>query len=237
MRITQTILSFAIMSVLTGCSQTQLENDIKRVQASVNDLRSFQAEQTSKLSTLESEVRSLSGRLEELEYAQNKRLGGDLTDLKRDLTELKKRIPPPVIVPAILLENDEANLEALPAELSTLVAESFAALREGKFDVAEERLMNATSIARGSEWNGDVLFWLGVARDGLDKNREALQAYHQLIAEFSRHRKSAPALLRQSSVFVKLGDTKVARLTLNKLIAEFPKSEEAKRAKERLKDL
>src|ERR1700751_5063499 len=91
---------------LTSCVNTALENDIRRVQSNVTDLRSFQAEQTTKISSLETELRQISGRLEELELARNRKLGTDLSNLPQDLSDLKPRVPPPPIVPAAMLEND-----------------------------------------------------------------------------------------------------------------------------------
>ena len=231
-------IGFTVICVLlSSCGIEALQNDVSRVQSSINDLRSFQAEQTTKISTLESELRQMSGRVEELEYAQNKRLGTDLNDLKRDVTELRRRVPPPAIGPASLLELDEARVGNMPQEVGSIFEQAFEALRAGKFEVSKERMMNAVVVAKGTELVADAYFWLAVSEDGLQNPKEALESYHELVSAFPKNRKAPLGLLRQASVFVKLGDNKVAKLTLNKLIADFPKSEEAKRAKERLKDL
>jgi TolA-binding protein len=231
------ISGISLLAALSACANQALEGDLRRVQTNLNDLRGFQAEQTTKIASLETEVRQLSGRLEELEFAQNKRLGSDLTDLKRDLTDLKRRVPPPPIVPAAVLENDERSASRMPPEISPIFSEAFQNLREGRFSDAESHLREALELSRGTEWAADSLFWLGVAQEGGNNNKDALQSYYAVAKEFPKGKKAALALLRQASVLVRLGDSKTARLTLNKLISDFPRTEEAARAKERLKDL
>lgn len=231
------ILLCLIALSLSSCGTVALQDDVKRLQSGINDLRSFQAEQTTKITSLETEMHQLSGRIEELEFAQNKKLGSDLTDLKKDLTDLRRRVPPPSIVPAMALEVDESRLSNMPTELSDPFKAAFEDLRGGQFADAESRLKEVLDLSHGTEWVADAMFWIGVARDGQGNSKEALQAYLSVVNDFPKNKKAAAALLRQAAVFVKLGDHKTAKLTLNKLISNFPKSEEALRAKERLKDL
>lgn len=55
----------------------------------MNDMRAFQAEQTESINSIDSQVKLISGRLEELEFSQNKRLGSDLSAIRDDLSSLK----------------------------------------------------------------------------------------------------------------------------------------------------
>lgn len=231
------ILLLGICALASSCSLGSIPEDVRRLQVGMNDLRTFQAEQTTKIAGLETQVRQLSGRVEELEYAQKQKLGVDLNDLKSDLSELRRRVPPPTIVPALLLEADENGLGRSPAELTPLLRSAFQGLREGKFSEAEDRLKEALELARGTQWAADIVYWIGVCRDGQGQNREALQAYHSVVADYPKHRKAAAALLRQAEVFERLGDAKTAKTTLKKLVVDYPKAEEATRAKQRLKDL
>ncbi len=232
--------SVATALVLVGvcsCGVANIQDDLRRLQSSMNDLRSFQAEQTTKISSLENQVRQISGRVEELEYSQKIKLGADLSTLKNDLSDLKRRVPPPAIVPALLLDSDEESVERMPPEIAPLFREAFQELREGKFGDAEDRLREALNLSRGTQWAADVLFWMGVCRDGVSNNREALQAYHSVVADYPKHKKAAPALLRQSAVFERLGDVQTAKTTLKKLVTDYPKTEDAARARERLRSL
>ncbi len=230
------LLCGVLLSV-TSCAPADLGDDMRRVQSSLSDVRAFQAEQTTRISSIETELRQLSGRLEELEFSQKKNIGGDLSTLKQDLTDLKKRVPPPPVVPLAALEKDEGAISRMPEEVSSYLSPALQNIREGKFGEAQNLLKDALEISRGTEWAADVLFWTGVSYEGTDDHKDALQAYHGVVTDFPKHKKAALSLLREASVFVKLGDKKMAKVTLNKLIADFPKSEEAQAAKVRLKDL
>jgi len=71
-----------------------------------------------------------------------------------------------------------------------------------------------------------------------------LKEYDQAILEFDAVRRKYPkgdkvpaALLKQGFAFAELGDKVDARLILQELVDRFPQSEEAGRAKQRLKTL
>ena len=93
--------------MVSGCGAATLSRDVETLQRSVNDLRAMQSEQTDIVNSLDSQVKALAGRLEEMEFAQNKRFGSDLTGLKEELSSLRRRVPPPAVVPVPELEADE----------------------------------------------------------------------------------------------------------------------------------
>jgi TolA-binding protein len=92
-------------------------------------------------------------------------------------------------------------------------------------------------LAIDTEWAPMVLFWKGVAMEGKNNPRGALEFYLAITTQHSKSERAAAALLRQGSVLIRIGDKKTARLVFNKLVADFPKSAEAARARDRLKDL
>ncbi len=218
--------------LLTSCVNNR---QLDKLQTSLDDLRGLQAEQTTEIANLREESRELRGRLEELEHTQDQRLGKDLTSLRDDLSTLKRRVPPPPIVPVAALDADEARIPSLPSDMSQPFSEGLLKIREGDFPGAVPILQAALDSSYGPETAGYVLFWLGVANDGLKDNKAALQAYNELVSKYPKHPRAASGLLRQSAVFARLGDKSLATLTLKKLVADFPKSAEAVEAKEKLK--
>lgn len=238
MQISHCLLIASSLLVFSGCadnSATRIQLD--RLTANINDVRNLQATQTTQIATLEGQLRQMLGRLEELEHAQNNNLTGELSALKSDLSNLQRRVPPPPIVPAQALDEDEAAVVSLPPDIAPLMNEAYANIRLGKFQEAILRLREANNISYGKDALATIQFWLGVALDGVGENRDALAAYHEVVTRYPKHPRVPLALLRQGSVLVRLGDPKTAGLTFKKLIADFPKSTEAQRAKERLKDL
>ena len=230
-------LGFLALGLGACANMDKINKDISRLESGLNDVRGFQAEQTAKVSALESQLRELSGKFEELEYGQRERVGTALNALKNDVSNLRQRVPPPPIVPAEALEEDEASLAQWPAEIAAPFGDALQMIRLGDFRRALAPLDEASTLSSGTEWGALILFWTAVSFDGLNENDRALQNYHEMVTRYRKHSRVPLALLRQASVFIRMGDTKTARLTLNKLIADYPRSAEAAKAKERLKDL
>ena len=220
---------------LTSCAEG-LRQDVVRLDKSLTDLRGFQAEQTSQISNLQTDVQALRGRLEELEYSQNKKLGGEFDSLKNQLSTLKRRVPPPAIVPATTLDEDEAFVTSLPQDISSKFGSALGTIREGSFNEAIPMLQTALDSSAGQDYSANILFWLGISYEGVGDNRNALLAFNQIVSVYPQHPRVPLALLRQSGVLAKIGDQKASTIILKKLVAEHPTTAEAAQARTRLKD-
>ncbi|MFO0415676.1 MAG: tetratricopeptide repeat protein [Pseudomonadota bacterium] len=223
--------------LLSGCSVFDLERKVSKLERSMSDLRALQAEQAESLSSLDSQIKLIAGRMEELEFSQTRRMGSDLSALKDDLSALRKRIPPPPGVPTAELESDESWASNLPDEAKRTFLDGLSMLREGKFADSVPLFENVAEQTRSTDKAGAALFWLGVAHDGALDNRAALRAYAETVSLHPKSHRAPASLARQAEVFVRLGDNKTAQLSLQKLIEDYPKSPEAVEAKSRIKQL
>lgn len=225
----------------SGCQPpgSQSRPEMENLRRAVDDVRASQADQGARLDSIQTELRELQGRIEEVEHGASAAVGGDLPQIKKDIGNLSRRIPPPAIVPVSALEQDEILSNDMPAEIGTPFAQALQKMREGAFDEALPLLQESfdRAFASDSVFAPQLLFWSGVAQDGLGDDKNALKAYHEFMTRFSKHQRAPLALLRQASVFVRLGDSKTAKLTLKKVVADFPKTSEAFQAKEKLKSL
>lgn len=227
-----------LLSLVAGCSAYDVGSKVTRLERSVADLRALQAEQTESINSLDSQIKLVAGRLEELEFSQGRRLGSDLNALKEDLSAIRKRMPPPAGVPVAELESDEAWADKLSEETRRIFLDGLALVREGKYADAVPLFENAAQQARSDhDLAGPVLFWLGVSHDGLSDNKGALRAYAEVVGQYPKSHRAPSSLLRQSDLFVRLGDKKTAQLSLKKLVEDYPKSPELLEAKERLREL
>jgi TolA-binding protein len=214
-----------------------LEARVGNLERDLKDLRALHAEQTTQVYELSTRLSNLTGDLEELEHGQKRHVTSNLEALQADVTNLRRRVPPPAIVPVVQLESDEAFVSKLPPEASRLFGNGLSKLREGQFDIALSMFKQLSGMGAGRAWQANAMFWEGVCHDGLGDNAASLTAYHKLASSYPRHERAPLALLRQGSAFIRLGDSKTARLTFQKLIAEYPDTSEAARAKERIRDL
>jgi TolA-binding protein len=220
-----------------GCSTQELEQSIRKLERNVTDLRAYQSEQTDTINSLDSQVKVLSGRIEELEFAQNKRFGTDLNALREDVSSLRRRVPPPAIVPSSELEVDEVWANSLPEEAGRLFRDGLQQMRDGRFADALPLLQNAAQQLEGTDKAGVALFWQGVAYDGLQDERGALRSYADVVSRYPKSSRAASSLVRQAHTLLRLGDKKAAQITLEKLVEDYPKSPEYPKAREFLREL
>jgi TolA-binding protein len=215
--------------VLASCAKN-IKRDIVNLENSVDDFRVLYSEQSAKFQEIEANFKTLQTRIEQIEYNQKKTLGDEVSSLRSALSTLKKRVPPPIIVPEEALESAEASAKALPKEISSLVTTALSALREGSFNEALQLLETALEKSSGQNFMSEIMFWIGVCYDGLEDNRKALLAYHRIISFDDKSQLASAALLRQAFVFSRMQDKDSYDVTLKKLIASYPKSLEAKEA-------
>lgn len=226
---------FAAIS-FSACSIQRLEDDVDTLKAGLKDLRSVQAEQTTKISALEDELRRVTGSIQEVQYATDQKLGRTIENLQGDVSLLRKRVPPPSIVPESEFAEDEAALGALPSEMSGPVSEGLQSLREGNFERALAFWDEALDLATGTDWEAMAMFWRTVTMEGMGKTSESVQEYLTLVKRFPKYKRAPLALYRQGALLQRLGDQKVARLAFTKLVNDYPKSSEAGLAKQLLRE-
>ncbi len=224
---------------LAGCAGGSAHQKIiSQLQADIGDLRRLSAEQTSSIGSIQNDFRLLTGRVEQLEFSQERKLNSEVAGLQTELSNIRRRLPPPAVVPEIELEADEVIASRLGDEGGRLFSNALVLIRSSQFQEASDSLERAVQMAEPDQpLVAYFIFWNAVCKDGLGDNKAALNLYFELINRFPKHPRTALALLRQGSVFIRLKDNDTAKLTFKKLIAEFPETTEAARARERLKDL
>lgn len=231
-----------------------LRSDVDKLQKNISDLRNYQAEQTTRMSSLENDLRELSGRIDELEFARRQgnvhapELAIDGSEPDSNSAQFANNSAKPgrpslssggthPLVPQSALKQDELVAAQMPGEIADLFTDALIKLKEGSFYEAIPLLEEAYQVSFGTDYSANIVFWKAVAEEGTADNKKALGSYHEFISRFPKNPRVALALLRQASVFVRLGDSKAAKLTLNKLLSDYPKSDEAATARLRLKDL
>ena len=78
-------------------------------------------------------------------------------------------------------------------------------------------------------------YWLGETYYSEKNYEQAILEFQEVIKNFPEKDKVPAALLKQGMAFKELGDSKSANYVYKKLIEEYPKSDEAKTAKEKLR--
>lgn len=195
-----------------------------------------QAELQASLDTLQVEFQSVNGRLEDM-VQTNARIREDLSLVQDDLG-----------LKVSALEDRLGQLEKVrpPSSGSTPpAAETPEALyqrgleliqKEGAFARGREQMEAFLKRFPGHELEVNARYWIGEAYFGAREYENAILQLQEVVQKHGDHPKVVAALLKQGLAFHALGDTKNARVILQQVVERFPKSEEAKKAAERLEE-
>ena len=182
---------------------------------------------------LQSQLDGTKGELAKLR-GQNEQLAKDLSDLQRrqkDLLQsfderLRKFEPIKVTV-------DGNEFLAEPAERHDFDA-SLATFRKGEFAAAVNGFVDFLTRNPQSGYRPSALFWLGNAQYAIKDCKSATTNFRSLVSTAPDHMRVPESLLAISSCQLESKDTKGARKTLEELVTNFPTSDAAGAAKDRL---
>jgi tol-pal system protein YbgF len=80
----------------------------------------------------------------------------------------------------------------------------------------------------------NALYWAARCYAAKGDQNQAVSKFYDVVTKYPKGDKAPAALLAQGSIFVDMGDTPDARLAFSKLIRDYPSSEEAATARQRL---
>jgi tol-pal system protein YbgF len=230
------------------------------VRAHVDTLARNQADFQAELDSIRVDLQSMQGRSGDQERINNE-LRQDLSLLRDELSlqvaDQEQRLAQleagRAVVPAQeATSQTPANRPAAQATATTAKAtpqtpagESAAELydralkkiREEK-DFAGGRQLMETFLKR---YPDDALavnaaYWVGETYYAEKNYEKAILQFEDIIQKYGEHPKVASALLKQALAFEATGDKSTERLLLQKVIDRFPLSEEAAKAKEKLRE-
>lgn len=222
----------------------------------IDQLSAIQAEQTIRITQLEESIRALQGKIEELEY----RLSGKRID-KPVVIQQTPTVPTkpsfinnaqpqsstapaastitgmPSVVPADLYQEDLAFAASYDPEVAESFTKSLNYLEKGITNSALSEINAAIDLNLNKRETSRLLLWKGIIYEAMSDTARAIKTYNDLSLKYPQELRSRTALLRQGSLFIRLNEKELAKITFDKLIADYPGSEEAKKAKQRKLDL
>lgn len=119
----------------------------------------------------------------------------------------------------------------------TLYAESKRAFDLGEYEKAKAGFRELIKSFPKSRHADNSQFWIGEIYYREKWYEKAILEYQVVIEKYPKGNKVPAALLKQGLAFVKIGDKGNARLIFKELGKKYPKSNEGKIAKQKLKEL
>jgi len=234
-----------VAALAAGCASTPPEED--PVQIKLNDLDARVAriehiisnqslvELAQRLESVQTDVRQLRGRIEELENGtetmrkQQRDLYGDLD---KRITALQGTNPAPA--------TGSSTAPGTPAPTGssveqTVYAQAFDALKAGSYSVAIAGFKDFLVNYPSSPLAENAQYWLGETYYVNHEYDAAAGAFRNVLEKWPNSRKAPDAMLKLGYTQLELKKVAAARATLTELTQKFPDSEAAKLAAERLR--
>ena len=233
--------------VFSACSTSNPKPEPDRSKADLMILKGQQREYADRFAALESSITNLNSRIEKLEFYQVSRKN-DITaqrEIQREVSSpallgapIRNQAPDPslatrsantsAVVPMNLLQQDRSNSN---------LADALSNIQANRFAIASDILLELKSAGVGSDSLPLILFWEGICKEAVFDNKSAIASFSELTQQYPSHERSGVAMLRQASVFTRIGEKELARLTLEKITKDYPNTQSAEKAYRKLRDL
>jgi tol-pal system protein YbgF len=222
----------AILDLRQKLEALRSETDLK-----VNELQRSSADESAQLR------RSLVELQNQLEAsrAESSRLRGQAEQLAKDLSDLQRKQKDGMQATDDRLRKLEPTKIVWDGrEFFVETAEkrdfdtALAAFRKGDFAAAESLFSDFLIRYSGSGFRPSALFWSGSAQYATKDYKAAQISFRSLIQQAPDHLRAPEALLALANCFLELKDTRSGKRTLEELVANYPTSEAASAAKDRL---
>ncbi len=118
-----------------------------------------------------------------------------------------------------------------------LYQKAYDELRARQYNKARESFTGVINKYPGGNYAHIAQYWVAESSYAQQNYTQAISDYQQLLDVYPMSPKKAEAELKKAYSFYELGDKKVARQTLNKLLIDYPGTTEAGQAKRLLKQL
>ena len=108
---------------------------------------------------------------------------------------------------------------------------------KGNYDLAVAGFESFLSQFPATSLTAHAQYWIGESYYNKKEYRQALDAYKRVLDDPRKNDKIPAALLKSGSAYAELGDPAKARSLFKRVIEEYPQTNEATLAKQRLADL
>lgn len=213
--------------------QATLGKGSSQIEERLAEIVRMQADQQAEMDALRVEFQKLNGAFDDLAHS------------RKELHELISLVRSEMEVKSGALE---AKLAKLEAEIKAGAGKPVAVKSpEELYGSALDLIRKQNAFAEGRKALQEFIknypkhdlavnasYWIGEAYYGEKKYENAILQFNDILKAHPDHNKAPAALLKQALGFQALGDKESSQALLKKLIKQYPKTPEAKKAKERL---
>ena len=226
-----------------------MRKDMVTMQAQISRLENGQKASlalSDQIASLQERQSALSGRLETLEnrIAQQEKNSRDLyTDLDSRLRKLDGRVAKAETAAQNAPAGEPGSDPAAQGQAAAASNEKgfydrgLSSFRSGQYADSVKAFSSLISGYPQSTYLPEAMYWQGNAYFALQKYKEAAAVEDRLTRQYPNSTRTPDALLSLASAQTALGNIRAANSTLTSLQKRFPKTEQAKLAAQRQKEL
>ena len=142
--------------------------------------------------------------------------------------------PPKESPPSITGEEGAQTPISGPEEAYKQAYEKFT---KGDIEGAKKDFRKFLEVYPKSKYAENAHFWTGECYFAEKKYEEAILEYDEVIKKYPKGNKVPDALFRQGIAFLEMKDPTNAKLILREVVRRFPQSDQADRARKKLKEI
>ncbi len=194
-----------------------------------------------KMKNLELTVDDLKKKIEELKIINTKlvQVNADLSradaKINKDIAALKARKPQTVEKKPANTKPAEKKPSVQNEKIKTLYMEGYESFKSGKTVEARARFSSVLNDYGENDYSDNARFWIAESHYKDGSYEDAILAYEDLFKKNPDSDKIPGAMLKQGLAFYAIKDKKTGEIILEKLIAKYPDSEQAKLAMKKMR--
>jgi tol-pal system protein YbgF len=214
-----------------------LQKEVEGYQKDMAGIRKSGADLQATLDSARVDMQLLTGKVDDLRI-QAQKPADEVALLKEDTGKrfalLEERLSKLEGGLAGLMEQQKKVAEA-PQTPEGLYQQGLDAMKGGESTKARELLTKFLEQNPKHKLAANAHYWLGETYYSEKNFEQAILEFQEVIRNFPEKEKVPAAMLKQGMAFKELGDGKSSQYIYKKLMEEYPKSEEAKVAREKLR--
>jgi len=119
----------------------------------------------------------------------------------------------------------------------TMYAAAYQTFKDGHYDKSRTEFKNFLATYPNTEYAGNAQFWIGECYFFEKNYEQAILEYEKVAKNYPKGNKVPFALLKQGFSFLNLNDKISAKLILQKVIKDFPNTNQARTARSKLQEI
>ncbi len=224
---------------MQASSKTEVEGLSSSISRQTSTLLKSEADMQLKMEQLSAQLEELQARLEDT----NNRLSNVSQQIATTNQELKAfrelpRFQPPVD-PAAGVVDPNAPSPPPPTQATdpkALYEAAYSDYVRGSYDLAIRQFQEYLQTFPETDLSDNAAYWIGECYYRQRKFKQAISAFDRVLESYSTSDKVPSALLKKGYSHLELGEKAPGQAQLQKVIRDFPKSDEASLARQRLRE-